>query len=351
MHSVHSSLATSVDSTRAVDQASISVVIPCYKVRSHILNVIAQIPESVSRIYVVDDCCPEGTGRYVQSECEDPRVQPVIFHEQNKGVGGAMISGYRAALAAGATVVVKIDGDGQMDPRLLDRFVGPILAGKADYTKGNRFFDIELVASMPRVRLFGNSVVSLINKLVCGYWNIMDPSNGYTAIHATALRLIPLNRIAERYFFESDMLFQLNIARAVVMDIPMEARYADEKSSMNIANVAVNFPGKYVVRFFKRIFYNYFLRDFNAGTVELVLGTLLIAGGVAYGVFRWGLSIESGMVATSGQVMLSALPILLGFQLLISAVAFDISHVPTVPLHVLLSSPRTSGSGAAKRGL
>ena len=330
-----------VDTVDLVERPNVAVVIPCYKVRDHILEVIRLVPASVSRIYVVDDCCPQRTGQYVESHCDDARVQTVIFHEKNKGVGGAMVSGYRAALAEGATVIVKIDGDGQMDPRLLDRFVEPILAGKADYTKGNRFFDIELVASMPRVRLFGNSVVSLITKLVCGYWNIMDPSNGYTAIHATALRHLPLDRIAPRYFFESDMLFQLNIARAVVMDVPMEARYGDETSNLNVANVALNFPGKYVIRFFKRIFYNYFLRDFNAGTVELVLGLLLITAGVAYGVLRWSMSFETGMVATSGQVMLSALPILLGFQLLISAVAFDISHVPTTPLHVLLSPSRT----------
>jgi glycosyltransferase involved in cell wall biosynthesis len=350
MHSVHSSAAASVNPALPVEHPHVSVVIPCYKVREHILGVIRRVPESVSTIYVVDDCCPEGTGRYVQSHCDDPRLQPVIFHEQNEGVGGAMISGYRAALAAGSTVIVKIDGDGQMDPRLVDRFVEPIVAGRADYTKGNRFFDIELVASMPRVRLFGNSVVSLINKLVCGYWNIMDPSNGYTAIHATALRHLPLDRIAPRYFFESDMLFQLNIARAVVMDIPMKARYGAETSNMSIANVALKFPGKYVVRFFKRIFYNYFLRDFNAGTVELVLGALLIAAGVSYGILRWSMSFESGIAATSGQVMLSALPILLGFQLLISAVAFDISHVPTIPLHVLMAPSRPHLAETGSRG-
>jgi glycosyltransferase involved in cell wall biosynthesis len=339
MHSVHQSLVPAMFS-EPLERPTVSVVIPCYKVRRHILDVIAQVPEGVSRIYVVDDCCPEGTGQFVQAQCGDPRVQPVIFHEQNRGVGGAMVSGYRAALADGATVIAKIDGDGQMDPCLLDRFVNPILAGKADYTKGNRFFDIELVASMPRVRLFGNSVVSLINKLACGYWHIMDPSNGYTAIHATALRQIPLDKLAKRYFFESDMLFRLNIARAVVMDVPMEARYGDEKSNLTVANVALNFPSKYLSRFVKRIFYNYFLRDFNAGTVELVLGLLLIVAGVSFGILRWGMSIESGTPATSGQVMLSALPILLGFQLLISAVSFDISHVPTLPLHVLLSPPR-----------
>jgi hypothetical protein len=101
--------------------------------------------------------------------------------------------------------------------------------------------------------------------------------------------------------------------------------------------VTLSFPGKYVQRFVRRIFFNYFLRDFNIGTVELVLGILLILAGVGFGIIRWYMSIESLIPATSGQVMLSALPILLGFQLLISALAFDIGHVPTVPLHVLLS--------------
>jgi hypothetical protein len=197
-----------------------------------------------------------------------------------------------------------------------------------------------MVAAMPRSRLFGNSVLSLVNKFVCGYWNIMDPSNGYTAIHAAALRHVPLGKLDPRYFFESDMLFRLNVARAVVLDIPMEARYAGEPSSLNIAQVAIDFPGKYFCRFVKRIFFNYFLRDFNIGTVEMVLGTFLIIAGVSFGVLRWYMSVESQIPATSGQVMLSALPILLGFQLWISVLSFDIAHVPLVPLHVLLSPRR-----------
>jgi dolichol-phosphate mannosyltransferase len=340
MRSVNDSPGSEAGWAESIEGSNVSVVIPCYKVREHILAVIAKIPERVSRIYVVDDCCPEATGQYVQSHCQDRRALPVIFHEHNQGVGGAMISGYRAALAEGATIIAKIDGDGQMDPGLLDRFVDPILSGRADYTKGNRFFDLELIASMPRARLFGNSVLSLVNKVVCGYWNIMDPTNGYTAIHATALRHIPLEKIDRRYFFESDMLFRLNIARAVVLDIPMEARYRGEPSSLNITKVTLNFPAKYLQRFVKRIFFNYFLRDFNTGTVELLLGILLILAGVGFGVLRWYMSIESRVPATSGQVMLSALPILLGFQLLISSLAFDIGHVPTVPLHVLLSPRR-----------
>ena len=317
--------------------ARVAVVIPCFRVSDLVLSVIERIPHDVTSIHVVDDCCPEKTGCYVQTHCQDPRVR-VIFHSVNKGVGGATISGYRDALSAGAQIIVKIDGDGQMDPADIGRFVNPIRTGRADYTKGNRFFDIELLRAMPRARLFGNSILSLVSKLASGYWNIADPTNGYTAIHADVLRLLPLDKLDERFFFESDMLFRLNVARAVVLDIPLEARYGGEISSLSIAKTSVEFPWKYFTRFSKRIFYSYFLRDFSPGTVALVTGALLAAGGSTFGVWRWYLSGLTGRPATSGEVMLSALPVLLGCQLLISAVNFDILNVPSAPLHPSLSS-------------
>jgi dolichol-phosphate mannosyltransferase len=319
--------------------AHIAVVIPCFKVKATVLSVIARVPPSVASIHVVDDGCPEQTGRHVQAACRDPRVT-VTFHERNKGVGGATVTGYRDALAAGATIVVKVDGDGQMDPADVDRFVRPILAAQADYTKGNRFFHIELLRGMPRTRLFGNSILSLVNKLTSGYWNIADPTNGYTAIHADVLRLLPLAKLDERFFFESDMLFRLNVVRAVVADIPLQATYGDEASSLSIARTSMEFPSKYVTRLLKRIFYTYFLRDFSAGTVALVVGTMLALAGSAFGAWRWYLSGHTGRPATSGEVMLSALPVLVGCQLLISAVNFDIVNVPSVPLHPTLSARR-----------
>lgn len=124
-----------------------------------------------------------GSGEYVKAHCTDPRVT-VVKHEKNKGVGGAVMTGYRAAIADGAKVIVKIDGDGQMDPSLLREFVMPILGGEADYTKGNRFYDLSNISRMPAMRLFGNAGLSFLAKLSTGYWNIFDPTNGYTAIHA-----------------------------------------------------------------------------------------------------------------------------------------------------------------------
>ena len=246
--------------------AKIAVTIPSYKVRAQVLDVIARIPLQVQRIYVVDDKCPQQSGLFVQQQCTDSRVR-VIFHEENQGVGGAVRTGYRAALEEGMDIVVKVDGDGQMDPALIPHFTRPIERGRADYTKGNRFYRPESLKGMPPIRLFGNAALSFINKLSTGYWSIMDPTNGYTAIHTAVLRELPIHKLERRYFFETDMLYHLNTIRAVVHDVPMDAVYADEESSLKVSKVLPEFMLKHINRFFKRYVYLYLLRDFNLGSL------------------------------------------------------------------------------------
>jgi len=198
--------------------------------------------------------------------------------------------------------------------------------------KGNRFYDITFLQGMPRLRLIGNALLSLVSKIASGYWNVMDPTNGYTAIGRAALAAIPLSKIDNGYFFESDMLFRLYTIRAVVRDVPMRALYAGERSSLRIGRVLFEFPLKYAQRAIKRVFYAYFLRDFNAGSLQLLLGTLATIAGATYGVIRWLHSIESGVQATSGEVMLAALPLLVGVQLLLGALNFDVQNIPREPL-------------------
>lgn len=313
----------------------IAVVIPCYRVKKHILNVIYKIPPEVDKIYIIDDECPENTGIYVQESTEDTRIK-IIFHPTNKGVGGAVISGYREALADGAQIIIKLDGDGQMEPALIPQFIKPIKHGIADYVKGNRFFDLDLLTSMPKLRLIGNAGLSFINKMASGYWDIMDPTNGYTAIHSSVLKMLPLHKIDKRYFFESDMLFRLNTIRAVVYDLPMAAKYEDEKSQMKISRIILTFPGKYINRILKRIFYNYFLRDFNIGSVELIAAIILISIGSIFGIYNWYLSLITNITATSGTVMLASLPIILGFQSLLAAINYDVTNIPRIPIHKIL---------------
>lgn len=304
---------------------------PCYRVADQVMDVLRRIGPEVARILVVDDACPQHAGDRVERECTDSRVA-VLRHETNQGVGGALVTGYRAALADGADIVVKIDGDGQMDPAFLPTLVRSIVAGRADYAKGNRFYDLELLRSMPTLRLAGNAVLSLVNKAASGYWDVMDPTNGYTAIHRSALELLPLDKLDRSYFFESDMLFRLYTIRAVVRDVPMPARYEGEPSSLRIGRVAVAFPLKYLRAVLKRAFYSYLLRDFNAATVQFLLAIVLGAAGTIFGILEWIESDLTGAPATAGTVMLAALPIVIASQLLVSALNYDIGNVPREPL-------------------
>lgn len=309
----------------------VAVVIPSYKVKEHILGVLNAVGPEVHRIYVIDDCCPYGSGDFVKNNNRDDRVV-VIRHDQNHGVGGAVMTGYRAAINDGMEIIVKVDGDGQMDPALIPEFVQPIIDNEADYTKGNRFFDLEVVKSMPRVRLFGNAVLSFMTKLSSGYWNLFDPTNGYTAIHADVAKHLPFNKISRRYFFETDMLFRLNTLRAVVVDIPMGAKYADEVSGLKVSSVVIEFLMKHSKNFIKRLFYNYYLRDFSVPSIELLLGLCLLLFGTVYGGYHWFNSVSIGISSPTGTIMLAAITALMGFQLIIAFIGADISSVPTRPI-------------------
>lgn len=316
-----------------------AVVIPCYKVCAHILGVIDKIGPEVSKIYVVDDCCPDRSGAYVAENCRDGRVE-ILFNETNQGVGGAVITGYLKAIADGAKVIVKLDGDGQMDPALIPYLIYPILVGEADYTKGNRFFELTEIRAMPVVRLFGNAFLSFMTKLSTGYWDLFDPTNGFTAIHSDVAKNLPFSKISRRYFFESDMLFRLNILRAVVMDVGMDAKYGDEVSNLKVSKVIGEFFFKNIRNLLKRIFYNYYLRDFSVASIELPLGLGLVVFGLSTGAYHWLESARMGVATPAGTVMLAALPILMGLQFLLAFLSYDIAQVPTHSRHHLLLSNR-----------
>ncbi len=311
----------------------IAVVIPCFKVRNHILGVITQIGPEVCRIYVVDDCCPDGSGDFVESNYQDERIT-VIRNPENQGVGGAVMTGYLAAIGEGMDIIVKVDGDGQMNPSLIPNFVAPIIAGEADYTKGNRFFDLEEIHAMPKVRLLGNAVLSFMTKLSSGYWDLFDPTNGYTAIHRDVARHLPFTKISRRYFFETDMLFRLNLLRAVVIDIPMDAKYGDEVSNLKASKIVGEFFFKHIRNLGKRIFYNYYLRDMSLASFELPIGTLMIAFGTTFGIVHWINALQSGIPTAAGTVMMLALPIIIGIQFILAFIGYDISSVPKRPFHL-----------------
>ena len=308
----------------------VHVVIPAYKVTDHILELLARIGPEIEKIIVVDDACPDGSGALVRKSSKDKRVE-VIIQSVNGGVGSAVVTGYKRALELGAEVVVKLDGDGQMHPEDINKLLIPIQLGEADYTKGNRFDSLDELYNMPKVRIFGNAVLSLWSKLSSGYWSVTDPTNGFTAIHRVALEKIHLSKLSKRFFFESDMLFRLNLAGAVVEDVPLPARYSNEKSNLKISKTLIEFPWKHTRNLFKRVFYRYYLREWSIGSLELPLGLGALIFGLWFGVSSFLSAAGAGRATTAGQATISAITIILGVQLLLSFLSYDIQSEPKVP--------------------
>ena len=300
----------------------IIVVIPCYKVSKQILKVISTIPEQVSKIILVDDQCPEKTGEFVAKNINDPRVT-VLTNSENLGVGGATKAGYLQAIKYQADIIVKLDGDGQMNPKDIAKLTKAITEEKYNYAKGNRFFTIKNVKKMPINRKFGNLVLSFMSKLSTGYYEIFDPNNGFTAIDSDYLTQLPLDEIDNRYFFESDMLYQLNLLGAKVSDIPLPAIYKDEHSSLNIWHATIVFPKKHLINFLKRIIYTYYLRDFNIASVQLLAGTIFFWWGSVLGLITWLHNMKNGVSSATGTIMLVGILIITGVQLLLSFLNFD----------------------------
>lgn len=330
----------------------VAVVIPCYRCADRIEEVVARVGPEVSQVVVVDDACPDGSGKRVEAliaarsngarAADEPRRArvTVLYNEENRGVGGAVLRGMEYARAAGADILVKVDGDGQMAPELAGKFVAPIREGEADYAKGNRFYAYHLARDMPTVRLLGNGLLSFLTKLSSGYWNVFDPTNGYLAIAGEVFDELPHRRLDRRYFFETDLLCQLGLLRAVVTDIPMRATYRGETSGLSPVRVSAPFLFRHAARFLRRVLTSYFLRDFSAGSLYLLVGLPSLLFGLVFGAWQWTTLSAADLEATAGTVMLAALPVILGVVLLLNFLTFDVMMVPRTPLHPRLAPSR-----------
>ncbi len=303
----------------------VAVVVPAFREQDHVGDVVRTAPDFVDHVIVVDDASPDGTGAVARAAA-DHRTQ-VITHERNKGVGGAIITGHRAALAAGADVSVVMAGDGQMDPDQLPALLDPIVDDGYDFTKGNRFYAAASYAGMPRHRVVGNIGLTFLTKIASGYWNMVDPQNGYTAITARALRKLPLDRIAERYEFENDLLIWLNIVDARLCDVQMPAVYGAEESHIRLLRVVPRLLWLLFVGFWRRIWRKYVLWSFSPIALLLLAGSALMLAGLAVGVWA---AVESRGASspTAGTVLLAVTPFLTGTQMLIQALVLDIQATP-----------------------
>lgn len=310
----------------------IAVVVPAYQAERTIEAVLAGIPRFVARIVVVLDGCTDRTGALVdRAAAGDARIVR-IDHERNRGIGAAMRTGYAAALEGGAELVAKMDADGQMDPAYLAQLLMPLALGRADYTKGNRFLRPREIRSMPLVRLVGNATLSFVAKLSTGYWQLLDPTNGYTAITREAFSVVDCDQLDDRFFFESSMLAELSLVRAVCADVAIPASYGTEDSHLSVTHSLFEFSAKYLRSFVRRIFLRYFLLDFSAVSLLLALSLPMAVFGVAFGLRSWMHSHLYGVPATAGTVMLAAFTTAGGFFGLVQAMVYDILSVPRTPL-------------------
>jgi len=314
--------------------AQVAVVVPAYRVEAQIERVVRGIPAWVRHVIVVDDASPDETyARACALRDSGHERLTVLRHETNRGVGGAMQTGFREALRLGADVVAKMDGDDQMDPARLSDLVQPLVLGQADVTKGNRYSSVASVRSMPLVRVMGNAGLTFLVKAASGYWNIFDPANGYIALRREVLGALEIERLPRRYFFESGLLIELGIRRAVVQDVHMPARYGDERSGLSIGRTLLGFPPRLLWGMSRRIFWRYYVHDFSPVSLFLVSGVILFLAGLLYGGVRWwDLNIRSSAYASTGEIILPSMAILLGVQLLLQALVLDITGVPRNPI-------------------
>ena len=310
----------------------IAAVIPCYRVEREIQSVLSTIPLYIKHIIAVDDASPDSTAELVSAFSESDERITLIRHPSNQGVGGAMITGYRKALELGAQVLVKIDGDGQMDMAHLPALLQPLIDGKADYTKGNRFRDFRSLHMMPFIRRVGNMGLAFLAKAATGYWQTFDPTNGFSAIRSEVLVQLPLDKVDRTYYFETSMLANLYLIGAVVKDVPMPARYQGEVSSLLIHRILFEFPLKLLSTLLRRLMLKNFIYDFSMASIYLLAGLPLLLFGFTFGIYKWIQYASIGVPAPTGTVMLATLAVLLGIQPLLSAIEIDLRSVPTEPL-------------------
>jgi len=300
---------------------SVAVVVPAFDEERLIGTTLAGIPEFVDHVFVVDDASRDATAERARSS-GDARVE-VISHERNQGVGAAILTGYRRALAAGIDITCVMAGDNQMDPADLEAIAGPVARGEADYAKANRLFTGRAWELIPHTRYLGNAVLSLLTKIASGYWHVADSQSGYTAIARETLDLLDLDRIYERYGFPNDMLVHLNVINARVRDVPSRPVYGvGESSAMRLRRVVPSISWLLTKAFFWRMREKYVIRDFHPLVFFYVFGLLFLAIGAALGLTVTVLRIL-GNELTVATVVLVALLLIAGLLFTLFAMLFD----------------------------
>lgn len=305
---------------------TIAALVPAYNEELLISKVVEGMPSFVDNIIIVDDCSTDNTSRVV-SKIRDERVI-FISHKKNTGLGGAIKSAVKKARELNTEIGVVMAGDNQMDPKYLPSLLDPICDEEYDFTKQNRFYSTEGFANMPKHRVFGSLVLAFMTRVASGYWHIIDPQNGYVAYGPRVMNELNFDRLTHGYALENDVLINLNILSMRIKEVPGKIIYGEEKSTMKLWKIIPSFSIFLFFGFFRRIFKKYVLRGFHPIAIFMFFGSILLLFGLLFGLFQWHNSKTSGIPATTGTVMLSALPLLMGFEMLLWSIVLDIQEEP-----------------------
>jgi len=305
-------------------ERKIGVVIPAYNEEKLIRITVEGIPPYVSRIFVINDASTDSTAQVLES-IKDPRLH-VITHEINQGVGAAILHGYKRSLKENMDLIVVMGGDNQMNPDQLPKLLMPIIQGKADYTKGNRLMSKEFRGGMSKWRLLGNSILTMINKISSGYWHIMDPQNGYTAISRKALSGIDIDTLFTYYGYCNDMLVKLNTFGFRTMDVTMPARYGQEKSSIKYSKFMFRVSVMLFRKFLWRLKMKYMILSFHPLVFFYTLGMILVPLGLLFGIYIFASKLFLGWPVSPNSPLLDALLLITGIQFTLFAMLFDMQE-------------------------
>ncbi|MDD4939906.1 MAG: glycosyltransferase family 2 protein [Candidatus Omnitrophica bacterium] len=304
----------------------VCVVVPAYNEEGLIERVITTIPQFVDKIIVVDDRSKDATAakvRAIMPLYKDRLV--LICHEKNKGVGGAIVTGYKESLKLNMDISCVMAGDAQMDPEELNLIVDPVADGKADYAKGNRLIYGEAWKKIPKLRYLGNSVLSLLTKISSGYWHIADSQTGYTAISNEALRHLALDGIYKRYGYPNDLLVRLNVINCRIKDVSIKPIYnIGEDSGIRLYKVIPTLSLLLLKRFIWRLKEKYIIRDFHPLVFFYFMGFVLFLTGI----FLMGLFIAKfsrGYISVPS-VVISVFCLISSLQLILFAMWFDMDY-------------------------
>ncbi len=303
-----------------IDRKAVAVVLPAYNEEALVGSTVANIPDFVDRIFVVDDGSKDATSE--RARAADPRVE-VIAHERNEGVGAAIVTGYRRVIAEEIDVSCVMAADGQMDPDDLETLARAIATGECDYAKANRLFTGQAWQLIPRSRYLGNAILSFLTKIASGYWHVADSQSGYTAVNLETLRLLDLERLYRRYGFPNDILVHLNVWNRRVRDYPSRPIYGiGERSGIRLWRVVPAISWLLVKGFFWRLREKYVIRDFHPLVLFYTLGFLIFGSGLVLGVAYTAFRIAGNPIPAATAVLI-ALLVISGLQLLLFAMWFD----------------------------